>query len=204
MDKILVVALAGPSGSGKSSIAARIAPSLNANVLTLEQHARNYDGKSFEQRQQINYDEPEALDLILLTRNLNDLKAGRAIEAPIYDFAEHRRRSDRTEAMSPRPVVIVEGILALHYAELRPLLDLSLYLDAAEDVCFRRRQVRDIVERQRSREFMEMQWRTMVTPAAERYLYPSKRYADQVIDATASAGVVAESVRQAIAKALAK
>jgi uridine kinase len=100
--------------------------------------------------------------------------SGRAIDAPVYDFAQHRRLNS-TRHVSAKPLLIVEGILALHFPHLRQCYDLAIYVDAPDDVCFHRRKVRDITERQRSFELVQWQYENMVLPAARRYLPKSKK-----------------------------
>lgn len=103
------------------------------------------------------------------------------LSAPICDFAKHLRVSDRREHIPAASLLIVEGILALHFAELRPLFDLSIYLEAPDEICFHRRKVRDITDRQRSLEFVLWQYKNNVLPATLQYALPSKRYADLVL-----------------------
>jgi hypothetical protein len=112
-----------------------------------------------------NYDAPNAIDVQLLEKHIYDYAAGHAIEAPIYDFAQHLRVHDRHEHIAAKSLLIVEGILALPFAQLRPHFDLSIYLDAPEDICFHRRKVRDITERQRSLDFILWQYKNAVLPA---------------------------------------
>jgi uridine kinase len=124
--------------------------------------------------------------------------SGKPIEAPIYDFAKHLRVSDRREHIPARSLLIVEGILALHFAQLRPLFDLSIYLEASDEVCFHRRKVRDITERQRSLDFILWQYKNLVLPAQRQYVVPSKRYADLILQSHADLPAVEKSVYDAI------
>jgi uridine kinase len=202
--RVFVVGLAGRSGSGKSNIARHIVSRLNGNVLSMETYAVSVNHLKFDERAKTDYDSPAATDIALLESHLRRLVAGLEIEAPIYDFAQHLRVAGRTQQVAARPLVIVEGILALHYAELRPHFDLSIYLDAPDEVCFHRRRVRDIVERQRDSAFVSWQWENMVQPAAKKYLLPSKRYADVVIDASREAAAVESAVEEAISAKRAK
>jgi uridine kinase len=201
--KVFVLGLGGPSGSGKSTVARSLASHLGGHVLSMETYAVGVNHLSFDDRAKRNYDEPDATDVILLESQLRNYAAGREIEAPIYDFAHHLR-TKRTERVASKPLLIVEGILALHYPELRPHFNLAIYLDAPEDVCFRRRKVRDITERQRSAEFMQWQWEHTVMPATKRYCVPSKRYADLVIDSTADLAAVEKSITEEIGQKRAK
>jgi len=195
--KVFIVGLAGPSGSGKTSIAKRAASRLNGQVLSLEVYSADINHLPFEQRERQNYDAPEATDVDLLESHIRKYAAGLAIEAPIYDFAQDLR-SNRREPIPSKPLLIVEGILALHFAELRTHFDLSLYLDAPDDICFHRRKVRDITERQRPLEFIRWQYEKYVLPAQRLYLLPSKRYADLVLDARPDLATTENSLVDAI------
>jgi uridine kinase len=197
-EKIFVVGLAGPSGSGKSTVAKRVASRLNGHVLSMETYATATDDLPLEQRAKLNYDAPEAIDMQLLESHIRDYATGKAIEAPIYDFTEHSRVSDRHEHIPATSLLIVEGILALHFAELRPCYDFSIYLDAPNEVCFHRRKVRDITERQRSMDLILWQYENTVLPAARKYLLPSKVYADLVVESKLDLPMVEKSVYDAI------
>jgi uridine kinase len=151
-----------------------------------------------EQRAKQNYDAPHAIDVKLLESHIRDYAAGKAIEAPIYDFAQHLRVSDRKEHTPTTSLLIVEGILALHFAQLRQHFDMSIYLEAPDDVCFHRRKVRDITERQRSLEFILWQYQNTVLPAALEYVLPSKRFADLALDSKADIATVEKSLYDAI------
>ncbi len=150
------------------------------------------------ERAKLNYDSPEAIDVQLLADHVNEYARGNAIDIPIYDFSEHLRVSDRQQHLPLKPLLLVEGILALHFAQLRPHYDLSIYLTAADDICLRRRQVRDITERQRPLELIRWQYENTVLPAARQYLLPSKVYADVVLDGGAEMAEVEASLVRAI------
>jgi len=199
-EKIFIVGLAGPSGSGKSTVAKRVASRLNGHVLSMETYATAMNHLPLEERAKVNYDAPEAIDVRLLESQIRDYAAGKAIDAPIYDFAQHLRVRDRHEHIPSTPLLIVEGILALHFAELRPCYDLSIYLDAPDEICFHRRKVRDITERQRSMDFILWQYENAVLPAARKYLLPSKAFADLVVESNPDLPTVEKSVYDAIAK----
>ncbi|MGA3091089.1 MAG: uridine-cytidine kinase [Terriglobales bacterium] len=199
-NNIFIVGLAGPSGSGKSTVAKRVASRLNGHVLSMETYSIGLSNLPLEQRAKLNYDTPDAIDVTLLERHIYDYAAGKAIEAPIYDFAEHLRVSDRHEHIPADSLLIVEGILALHFAELRTHFDLSIYLEAPEEVCFHRRKVRDITERQRSIDLILWQYENTVLPAARQYLPTSKSYADLVLDTTADVADVEKNIYDAIVK----
>lgn len=195
---IFIVGLAGPSGSGKSTVAKRVASRLKGHVISMEIYSIEMNHLPLEERSKLDYDAPHAIDIELLERHIRDYAAGKAINAPIYDFAQHLRVSDRSEHFPAKSLLIVEGILALHFAQLRPHFDLSIYLDAPDEVCFHRRKVRDITERQRSLDFILWQYQTFVLPAARKYLLPSKGYADLVLDSTADLPTVEKRLYDAI------
>jgi uridine kinase len=201
---IFIVGVAGPSGSGKSTVAKRVASRLNGHVISMEVYSIEMNHLPLEQRAKQNYDAPNAIDVQLLERHICDYAAGKAIDAPIYDFAEHLRVSDRREHIPAKALLIVEGILALHFAQLRPHFDLSIYLEAPDEVCFHRRKVRDITERQRSLDLIQWQYENTVRPAMRQYVVPSKSYADLVLDSTADLATVEKSVYDAIVERLAQ
>jgi uridine kinase len=151
-----------------------------------------------EQRAKIDYDAPAAIDVALLETHIREYAAGHSIDAPIYDFAQHLRVKNRREHIPPGALLIVEGILALHFAQLRPHFDFSVFLEAPEAVCFHRRKVRDITERQRPMELILWQYENTVLPAARRYLPASKSHAHLVLDTTPDVASVEKSLADAI------
>jgi uridine kinase len=121
-EDIFIVGLAGASGSGKSTAAKRVASRLNGHVISMEVYSIEMNHLPLEERAKQNYDAPHAIDVKLLESHIRDYAAGHAIEAPIYDFAEHLRVSDRREHIPAKTLLIVEGILALHFTETAPAL----------------------------------------------------------------------------------
>jgi uridine kinase len=196
--KVFIVGLGGPSGSGKSTVAQRVASRLNGHAISMEVYSREMNHLPLEERAKQNYDAPNAIDVPLLENHIRAYAAGKSIEAPIYDFAQHLRVSSRCEHIPAKPLLIVEGILALHFAQLRPHFDLSIYLDAPEEVCFHRRKVRDITERQRSADFILWQYKNTVLPATRQYVLPSKSYANLVLDSKADLETVEKNLYDAI------
>jgi uridine kinase len=122
--KIFIVGLGGPSGSGKSTVAKRVASRLDGHVISMEVYSIEMNHLPLEERAKLNYDAPNAIDVKLLESHIRDYAAGKEIEAPIYDFAEHLRVSGRRDHVPAKSLLIVEGILALHFAQLRPHFDL--------------------------------------------------------------------------------
>jgi uridine kinase len=195
---VLIVGLAGASGSGKSTVAKRVASRLNGHVISMENYSIVMNDLTLEERAKQNYDAPHAIDVKLLESHIRDYAAGHAIEAPICDFAKHLRVRDRREHIPASSLLIVEGILVLHFAQLRQHFDISIYLEAPDGVCFHRRKVRDITERQRSLEFIQSQYENSVLPAARQYVLPSKCFANVVLDSEADLATVEESLYDAI------
>jgi uridine kinase len=196
--KAFIVGLAGPSGTGKSTIAEYVASHLNGRTVSMERYSLSANGLPLEERARLNYDEPDVIDVQLLEKDILKYISGRDIESPIYDFANHLRVLELREHIAAGSLLIVEGILALHFVELRSHYDLSIYLEAPDEICFRRRQVRDITERQRSAELVRWQYENTVVPATRLYVEPSKRFADLVIDTTCDLAIVEKRVEQAI------
>jgi uridine kinase len=198
LKKALIVGLAGPSGTGKSTVAKYVASHLNGRTVSMERYSLSANGLPLEERARLNYDEPDVIDVQLLEKDIVKYISGHDIESPIYDFANHLRVHEFSEHIAAGPLLIVEGILALHFVELRSHYDLSIYLDAPDETCFRRRQVRDITERQRSAELVRWQYENTVVPATRLYVQPSKRFADVVIDTSTELATVEKRVEAAI------
>ena len=175
--KSYLIGIAGPSGAGKSYLARHLAEQLSAPVLSLDHYYRDLSHLPLEARVRCNFDEPAALEHELLIAQVADLHAGRAIPVPNYDFSIHTRTSE-TRIFAPADVVILEGLFTLHWPELRGLLGTSVYVDIANDICLQRRQQRDVQERGRTPESVVEQFRTTVAPMAERYVRPTRSYAD--------------------------
>jgi uridine kinase len=179
----IVIGVAGGSGSGKSTVVRRILESLGDDQVSVLEHDRYYRDRNdlrLEERAALNYDHPDALETDLLVRHLTELRAGRAVEMPAYDFTLHARKPV-TETALPRKAIIVEGILIYTDAALRELMDVKVFVDTDADTRFIRRLRRDVAERARTMESVIEQYQSTVKPMHLEFVEPSKRYADIII-----------------------
>lgn len=181
--KPLIILVAGGSASGKSTVVEEILKKAGLEDVIIIRHDDYYlDQKEmpFEQRLQVNYDHPDALDNALLLRHLKSLIQGDSIEKPIYDFVNYTR-SSKTETIKPKRVIIIEGILILADANIRKLSGLNLYVELDDDTRFIRRMLRDMNERGRSVESIVDHYQTTVKPMFYEFVKPSKRHAHVII-----------------------
>jgi len=179
----LVIGVAGGSGSGKTTVVRRIVDSLGDVAVTVLEHDRYYRDRldlRLEERTSLNYDHPDSLETDLLVRHVRELRAGRAVEVPLYDFARYARRPV-SETVPPRRVLIVEGILIFADADLRRLMDVKVFVDTDDDTRFIRRLQRDMTERGRTVQSVIDQYFATVKPMHLEFVEPSKRYADVII-----------------------
>ncbi len=179
----IVIGVAGGSGSGKTTVVRAITNRLDPDAVSLVHHDSYYYDRSDvppDERVNINYDHPDALETPLMVEHLKALKAGRSVAVPVYDFTRHAR-SGETEAVSPRKVVIVEGILILADPALRTLMDIKVFVDTDADLRIIRRTRRDIHERGRSFDSVVRQYLQTVRPMHLEFVEPSKRYAHVII-----------------------
>ncbi len=178
-----IVGIAGGSGSGKTTIARKIAESLPSDGVGIIEHDAYYRDRqdlSFDERCQLNFDHPEALETELLVDHLIALKAGHRVAVPVYDFKTHRRTDD-PRWLEASPVIIVEGILVLVDARLRAELDIKIYVDTDPDIRIFRRIRRDIEQRGRTFESVREQYYRHVRPMHLQFVEPAKRRADLII-----------------------
>jgi uridine kinase len=178
MENILVVGIAGGSGSGKTTLMNKIVSrfSEDITVLSHDSYYRRHDDMTYEERCQLNYDEPAALETELMVKHLDSLRNGEAIDCPVYDFTVHNR-SDEVTRIEPSRVIIVEGILIFENEALRDLMDIRIFVDTDADIRLCRRVKRDVNKRGRSLESVLTQYQQTVKPMYEKYVEPSKKYA---------------------------
>lgn len=179
----IVVGIAGGTGSGKTTTAKKIAEALPENAALRIEYDSYYRDQSVipeDGRGGLNFDHPGALDTPLLVKHLTSLRAGEAVDLPIYDFKTHTRTAESRYA-SPAPVIIVEGILTFADEELRNLFDIKIFVDTDADIRIMRRVRRDIEERGRDFNGIREQYYRTVRPMHLQYVEPSKRWADLVI-----------------------
>lgn len=179
----LVIGIAGGSGSGKTTVANMIIQHVGAEKIAYLPHDAYYKDLSNlpeAQRHLINFDHPNSLETSLLIQHVIQLKKRQSIELPIYDFRIHCR-TNQTQRIEPKAVIIVEGILIFVEAELRELFDVKIFVDTDPDIRFIRRLQRDILERGRSTESVIQQYLSTVRPMHLEFVEPSKRYADVII-----------------------
>jgi uridine kinase len=179
----VVIGVAGGTGSGKTTVAHEVLKRAGTEQISLIQHDayyRDLGDLSPSQRAMQNFDHPDALDNELLIAHLKELKAGRAIEMPVYDFTTHTRTAE-TRRVEPYRVVLLEGILIFADGALRRLMDVKIYVDTDPDIRFIRRLERDIAERGRTMDSVIHQYLATVRPMHQEFVEPSKRYADVII-----------------------
>ena len=180
--KVLVIGIAGGTGSGKTTLMKNIRACFTDDVCVLshDNYYKRHDELSMEERCAINYDEPAAFDTSLMVYHLEQLRAGLSIDCPVYDFTVHNRSSE-TQRVEPRRVIIVEGILIFENEDLRKLMDILIYVDTDADVRLCRRIKRDVTKRGRTLESVLNQYQTTVKPMHEKYVEPSKKFANLVV-----------------------
>lgn len=182
MSQIKIVAIAGGSASGKSSIVREIEGYFKDDLTVIghDNYYKAHDDISFEQRKTLNYDYPGAFDNDLFYKDLIKLLACREIDMPTYDYNMHTR-SSKTIRVKPTKIILIEGILVLYDEKIRSITDTKVFVDADSDVRLQRRILRDTKERGRSLESVLTQYIGQVKPMHETYIEPSKKYADIII-----------------------
>lgn len=192
----LVIGIAGCSGAGKSTLAAELALRLDATVFPLDLYYRDLTQFPWDTRHKRNFDHPDSLESELFIEHVRGLAQGRTIQRPVYNFKLHARVEGAFQAVSPARVVIVDGFLALHFAELVACYGFSIYVEAPQKVCLARRVERDMRERGRTEEAIREQFVTTTLPMAEQYVIPSAARASIVVDGTVATERSVELVLQ--------
>ncbi len=178
MENILVIGIAGGSGSGKTTLMNNIVARFHEDITVLshDSYYKRHDDMTYEERCQLNYDEPAALETDLMVKHLDQLRQGIAIDCPVYDFTVHNRSAEVTR-VEPRKIIIVEGILIFENEALRNLMDIRIFVDTDADIRLCRRVKRDVNKRGRTLESVLTQYQQTVKPMYEKYVEPSKKYA---------------------------
>lgn len=182
MDDILVIGIAGGTGSGKTTLVRNIVERFGQDVTVIshDNYYKAHNDMTYEERSKLNYDSPDAFDTDMLIEHLKLLKAGCAIECPVYDFKIHNR-SDEVLHIQPNKVIVIEGILIFQNKELCNQMDIRIFVDTDADVRILRRIIRDVRDRDRSLESVVNQYLTTVKPMHEKYVEPSKRNAHIIV-----------------------
>lgn len=179
----ILIGIAGGSGSGKTTLADSLVNFFGEDEVSILRHDNYYkrhDDMTYEERTRLNYDHPDAFDTELLCAHIRELKAGRAVEMPVYDYTVHNR-SDQTTTVLPNPVIILEGIMIFAEPLLLELMDFKIFVDTDADERILRRIIRDVKRRGRSLDSVIRQYRETVKPMHDQFVEPSKRKADIII-----------------------
>ena len=203
MENILVIGIAGGTGSGKTTLMKNLIEEFKEDVTILshDNYYKRHDDLTYEERCRLNYDEPAALETDLMAYHLDLLRQGKAIDCPVYDFTQHNR-SDKTIRIEPRKVIIVEGILIFENKPLRELMDIRVFVDTDADVRLCRRILRDVEERGRSLESVLSQYQNTVKPMHEMYVEPSKKFANIIVPEGGQNYVALDMIRGCILRHL--
>lgn len=182
MEEIMIIGIAGGTGSGKTTLTNRIKERFGEDVTVVyhDNYYKRHDEMTYEQRCLLNYDHPDAFDTDLMIEHIKCLRQGEAVQCPVYDFTVHNR-SDRFVEIRPTKVILVEGILIFENQELRDLMDIKVFVDTDADVRILRRILRDVKERGRSLDSVVSQYLNTVKPMHEQFVEPSKRSADIIV-----------------------
>ncbi len=178
----MIIGIAGGTGSGKTTLTKHLKEKFGSDVSVVyhDNYYKRNDHLTYEERCKINYDAPEAFDTELMIEHISHLREGRSISCPVYDYSQHNR-SDETVIIESAKVIIIEGILVFQNRRLRDLMDIKIFVDTDADERIMRRIQRDVCERGRAIESVINQYRTTVKPMHEKYVEPSKKYADIIV-----------------------
>ena len=178
-----IIGIVGGSGSGKTTVTKRIIDELTIDKVALIEQDYYYKDQShmtMDERVKTNYDHPSAFDNELLYTHLTELMEGNAVELPVYDYVNHTRSAEKKH-QEPKDVIIIEGMFGLHSEKLRELMDIKIFVDTPSDLRILRRLLRDINERGRTVESVINQYLVSVRPMHEKYINPTKQYADKIV-----------------------
>ncbi|MBR5056761.1 MAG: uridine kinase [Bacteroidales bacterium] len=183
MDNRLIIGIAGGTGSGKTTVARKLAEKLHEHIVVVSQDSYYKDQSHLplEERQKLNFDHPNAIDFDLLVDQVHQLKEGKDIEQPVYSYLTCSRSTTETVHLSPAPIIIVEGILIFTCTELRDQLNIKIFVDADDDDRLMRVIARDIKERGKNVEWVMDRYTKTVKPMHLQFIAPSKRYADIIV-----------------------
>ena len=203
---MLIIGIAGGSGSGKTTVVKAIAEQLKENVVVIPQDAYYKDLSHFtaQQKRDHNFDHPDSIDFDLLCDQLDQLKAGNTVEQPVYSYITCGRSQDETVTVKPADIIIVEGILIFTCARLREQLDIKLFVDADDDDRVMRVISRDILERGKTVDWVIERYTKTVKPMYLQFIEPSKRYADVIIPQGGHNKVAIDIISATIEKSLGK
>lgn len=181
--KPYIIGVAGGSGSGKSTFAQRIKEAFpdQVSLISCDNYYLPHDELTLEERANLNYDAPYSLEFDLMVRHLEALRAGQAVQCPVYDFTQHTRSAAVTE-IAPRPIILIDGILIFHDPALRACMDLKIYVETDADERILRRARRDMRERGRDLDSVIQQYLATVKPMHNTYVEPTKVYADIILN----------------------
>ena len=199
MSEVMIVGIAGGTGSGKTTITRRIVERFGSKVSVVyhDNYYKAHNDMTYEQRCKLNYDHPNAFDNDLFIKHLKELKRGNAVECPVYDYTVHNR-SDKTTIVKPNKVIIVEGILIFQDKRIWDLMDIKIFVDTDADVRILRRIRRDVRERGRTLESVIDQYLTTVKPMHEQYVQPSRKNADIIVPEGGRNAVALDMIIQSI------
>lgn len=178
----MLIGIAGGTGSGKTTLTRQLKEHFGPQITVIghDSYYRAQPGTTYEYRVAQNYDHPDAFETDLLVRHLQELKAGRPVECPVYSFSDYDR-TDRTVTVQPSAVIIVEGVLIFQDPALRDMLDIRIFVETDADVRILRRALRDVEERGRTLESVVTQYLTTVKPMHEQFVEPTRKHADLVV-----------------------
>lgn len=201
---MLIIGIAGGSGSGKTTVVKAIADHLKENVVVIPQDSyyKDMSDATEEEKRTHNFDHPDSVDFDLLHRQLGDLKEGKTVEQPIYSYLTCGRSKDQTLTVRPADIIIVEGILIFTDPKLRDLMDIKIFVDADDDDRVMRVISRDIAERGKTVDWVIERYTNTVKPMYHQFIEPSKRYADIIVPQGGHNKVAIDMISATIEKAL--